>query len=114
PADWTFDTTTVTNGAYALTVRAIDAAGNFGSADYQFAVNNPNADPLPLPTIPRHYSHIRIAELAYTGNPMGTFEQQLLQSSVDLVIPNTQYLSTIQQYAPNTPQLIYGNVSNLY
>jgi hypothetical protein len=114
PADWTFDTTTVTNGTYTLTVRAIDAAGNFGSKDYTFSVNNPNADPLPLPTIPRHYSHIRIAELAYTGNPMGATEQQLLRDSVDLVIPNTQYLATIQQYAPDTPQLIYSNVSNLY
>ena len=114
PADWTFDTTTVTNGTYTLNVRAIDAAGNFGSADYTFAVNNPNADPLPLPTVPQHYPNIRIAELAYTGNPMGPFEQQLLKNSVDLVIPNPQYLSTIQQSAPDTPQLIYSNVSNLY
>jgi hypothetical protein len=114
PADWTLDTTILTNGTYTLTVRAIDAAGNFGSVDYTFATNNPNADPLPLPTIPRHYPNIRVAELAYTGNPMGAFEQTLLRNSVDLVVPNTQYLATIQQTAPNTPQLIYSNVSNLY
>src|SRR5205823_12428262 len=87
---------------------------NVGSADYTFAVNNPDPGSLPLPVIPRHYPHIRIAELAYTGNPMGRTEQALLQQSVDLVVPNTQYLATIQLYAPDTPQLIYSDVSNLY
>jgi hypothetical protein len=32
----------------------------------------------------------------------------------DLVIPNTQYLETIDATSPDTPQLIYSNVSNLY
>src|SRR5262249_21227993 len=95
PADWTLDTTTLTNGTYTLTVRAFDAAGDMGSANYTFTTNNPGLGPIPTPTIPQHYSHIRIAELAYGGNPMGTFEKGLLQSSVDLVVPNTQYLSTI-------------------
>src|SRR5262249_45167486 len=111
---WTLDTTTLTNGTHTLTVRAFDAAGNVGSVDYTFTTNNPGLEPIPTPTIPRHYSHIRIAELAYSGNPMGTFEQNLLQNSVDVVIPNTRYLSTIQSAAPDTPQLIYSNVSNLY
>jgi hypothetical protein len=114
PAEWTFDTTSVANGTYTLTVRAFDAAGNFGTKDVTFTVNNPNADPVPKPTIPRHYSHIRIAELAYSGNPMGGFEQKLLRESVDIVIPNTQYLETIDATSPDTPQLIYSNVSNLY
>src|SRR5262249_17284373 len=70
--------------------------------------------PIPTPVVPRHYSHIRIAQLAYSGNPMGTFEQNLLRNSVDVVIPNTQYLNTIQGVSPATPQLIYSNVSNLY
>jgi hypothetical protein len=114
PADWAFDSTTVANGTYTLTVRAFDAAGNVGLAEYRFEVRNPNAEPLPRPNIPRHYSHIRIAQLAYSGNPMGPFEQALLRQSVDLVIPNTRYLPTIQAVAPDTPQLIYSNVSNLY
>jgi hypothetical protein len=33
---------------------------------------------------------------------------------VDLVIPNAAYLGTIHGIAPNTPQLIYTNVSNIY
>src|SRR5262249_9564988 len=37
-----------------------------------------------------------------------------LKNSVDLVIPNTQYLGAINTASPNTPQLIYSNVSNLY
>lgn len=114
PADWTFDSTTVTNGTYTLTVRAFDAAGNIGTADYTFTVNNPNMDPVPKPTIPQHYPWIRVAELAYGGNPMGPFEQNLLRNSVDLVVPNTKYLSTINSVNPGTPQLIYSNVSNLY
>src|SRR5207253_6357329 len=84
------------------------------SADYTFTTNNPDAAPVPKPTISRHYPNIRIAELAYGGNPMGAFEQQLLRNSVDLVIPNPQYLQKIQGTAPDTPQLIYSNVSNLY
>ena len=115
PAQWTFDSTTVTNGTYTLTVRAFDSAGNFGAADYTFTVSNPNSDPVPKPTIPRHYSHIRIAQLAYGGTPIaGAFEQTLLRNSVDLVVPNPRYLSAIQTASPNTPQLIYSNVSNLY
>jgi hypothetical protein len=115
PAEWTFDSTSVANGTHTLTVRAFDSAGNFGSTDFTFTVNNPNADPVPKPTIPQHYPNIRIAELAYTGTPVtGAFEQTLLRNSVDLVVPNPQYLSTIQATSPDTPQLIYSNVSNLY
>ena len=40
----------------------------------------------------RHYSHIRVAMLAYTGTPVGTVEQNLLRQSVDLVIPHVRYL----------------------
>ena len=114
PADWTLDTTTLTNGNYTLNVRAYDAAGNVGSTDYNFATDNPDAGPIPKPTIPRHYTHIRVAQLAYSGNPLGSFEQNLLRNSVDLVIPNLRYLNTINSVTPDTPQLIYSNVSNLY
>ena len=115
PATWTFDSTTVLNGTYTLTVRAFDAAGNVSSQDLTFTVSNPNMNPLPAPTIPQHYSYIRIAELAYSGTPVtNSFEQNLLQNSVDLVVPNPQYLSTINSTSSNTPQLIYSNVSNLY
>lgn len=62
----------------------------------------------------QHYSHIRVAMLAYTGTPVGTFEQKLLRESVDLVIPNQSYLKQFDALAPNTPQMIYTNVSNIY
>ena len=114
PALWTLDTATLANGSHSLVVRAIDAEGNFGVAEYQFATANPDAGPVPVPSIPRKYSHIRIAQLAYSGNPMGAFERNLLQTSVDLVVPNTRFLSAIEAVAPDTPQLIYSNVSNLY
>jgi len=75
--------------------------------------------PIPPPesggvTIPHHYGHIRIAELAYGGVPLGPFEKTLLQNSVDLVIPHTGFLDDIQQIAPKTPALVYSNVSSLY
>lgn len=115
PAEWAFDSTTVLNGLYTLTVRAFDSAGNVTSKDLTLVVSNANMDPLPAPAIPKHYSHIRVAQLAYSGTPVASsFEQNLLKNSVDLVIPNPQYLSTIQSASPGTPQLIYSNVSNLY
>jgi hypothetical protein len=65
-------------------------------------------------SIPRHYAHIRIAQLAYGGTPLGRFEEQLLRNSVDLVIANPAYLARINAVAPRTPQLLYTNLSSLY
>jgi hypothetical protein len=67
-----------------------------------------------LQAIPQHYSWIRIAELAYQGTPVGSFESQLLQQSVDLVIQGSENLSNFAAAAPGTPQLIYTNLSNIY
>jgi hypothetical protein len=69
---------------------------------------------LPRPNLPQHHSWIRLAELAYSGTPVDATMQQLLQNSIDLVVPNAAYLSTIHTYAPNTPGLIYTNLSNIY
>jgi hypothetical protein len=118
PYSWDFATTAVANGGHALLVKALDAAGNFGTANLALTVQNgggggPVAPP-GGPLFPRHYQHIRIAELAYFGTPMTSFEQGLLQNSVDLVVPNTSFLSLINGIAPDTPQMIYGNFSNLY
>src|SRR5262249_27857888 len=44
----------------------------------------------------RHYPHIRVAMLAYTGTPVGTFESKLLRESVDLIIPNVSYLDKFE------------------
>jgi hypothetical protein len=70
--------------------------------------------PVPRPDIPRHYPHIRIALLAYAGNPMGPFEDKLLKESVDVVVPEAHYMKHIHDVAPNTPQMLYTNTSNLY
>jgi hypothetical protein len=66
------------------------------------------------PALPRHYPHIRIAMLAYGGNPMGAFEDELMRTSVDLVVPDLAYVKHLHEIAPRTPQLIYTNTSNLY
>lgn len=67
-----------------------------------------------LPVVPRHYPHIRVANLAYHGTPFGTFENNLLRNSIDLVVPNSIYLSQIEAVAPATPKFVYTNVSNIY
>ena len=111
PYVWNFDTNGLTNGLHAFTVKAYDPLGNVGLATVTCTVDN-NA--IPLPNIPQHYSQIRIAELAYSGTPFTSVEQNLLKNSVDLVIPNTTYLAQINAVAPTTPQLIYTNTSNIY
>ncbi len=115
PADWTLDTTALANSPHSLSVWAVDDAGNATTLVVPFTANNPNPTPPPTrPDIPRHYEHIRIAQLAYSGTPIGDFEKARLRDSVDLVIPNPQYLATIEAIAPTTPKIVYTNLSNLY
>jgi hypothetical protein len=66
------------------------------------------------PEIYRHYPHIRIAMVAYSGIKIGPFEDRLLRDSVDLVIPNGGIQEHVHQVAPHTPMLCYTNTSNLY
>jgi hypothetical protein len=108
----TFDTTTAANGTHAPQALAYDASGNVGRATESVTVQNVAATP--QPAIPQHSSWIRLAELAYSGTPMDSTADQLLANSIDLVVPNPSYLSHISSVAPNTPQLIYSNFSNLY
>lgn len=112
PYDWVLDTRNWNNGTHEIAVYAFDAAGNVAITTKSATFRN--APSFDLPNFDRHYSHIRVAALAYSGNPMGTTEKALLQSSIDLVVANPKYLSTIDQTSPDTPQLIYSNVSNLY
>lgn len=118
-ATWTLDTSGLAAGRYTVTARATDAAGAIASDGLTLTVGAGQPAPSPPPPaapagIPRHYSHIRVAALAYAGNPLGDYEKNLLKNSIDLVVPNTRYLATIDATAPDTPQLIYSNVSNLY
>jgi hypothetical protein len=64
--------------------------------------------------VPRNIPWIRVAQLAYYGTPLTDFEKSLIQNKVDLVIPNLSYLDAIARLSPDTPQLVYTNVSNLY
>lgn len=67
-----------------------------------------------LPSVDRSYDWIRLANLAYYGTPLTSFEKDLLANSIDLVIPNLAYLDDIAAVNPDTPQFIYTNVSNVY
>src|SRR5207248_2448159 len=72
PYTWNFDSTSVRNGNHNLSVKAFDAAGNVGVALASFIVQNVTTGgggaitppPPSAPTIPQHYTHIRIVELA--------------------------------------------------
>jgi hypothetical protein len=112
PYGYDLETRNLSNAAHTVAVRVWDAAGNLGESSVVIRVQNRFA--ASRPAVPRHYTHIRVAALAYTGNPMGPDELARLRNSIDLVIPNTRYLGTINAAAPATPQLIYSNISNLY
>jgi hypothetical protein len=116
PFAWDLDTRALANGDHVLTVRAYDEAGNVDLAQRAFTVRNATSPPPTSapPAIPRHYTHIRLAMLAYSGTPFTAFENGLLRNSVDLVVPSDRYLSQINAASPATPQLIYTNFSNLY
>ena len=100
-------------GTYTVTVTATDKdGGESGARTATITISTPS-DP-PGPVIPQHYSWVRTAELAYYGNPMGSFEDNLLANSVDLVVPNAAFLQHIASVSPSTPRLIYTNTTNLY
>jgi hypothetical protein len=115
PYTWNFDTTTVANGPHTLTVKAYDPAQNIGQVSETIATWN-SFTPLTQPSFPRHNSNIGLADIAYNGGStqLDPSDIPLLQNSVDLVIADTIYLNQINAVAPNTPQLIYTNVSSVY
>jgi hypothetical protein len=96
----------------SLEAREVPATGSWLVSSSHVGVISPAARSMAV--LPRHYPHIRLAALAYNGNPMGPAELEQLRSSIDLVVPNVRYLPTIAAVAPKTPQLVYSNVSNLY
>src|SRR5262249_36579898 len=106
------DTTTMSNGTHTISVLAYDAAGNVGADAVTVTVQNAGA--LPQPVIPQHLPNIRIAQLAYAGTPLDATTASLLKNSVDLVFSDPQNVSAIAARAPNTPQLLYTNLSTLY
>lgn len=113
PAVWDLDTTSLANGSHVLSVRAVDAEGNSNTATLNFTVENDTSAP-PRPDGVRKYTHIRLAQLAYAGNPMGAYELQLANTSLDLIVPNPKYLSSLESATADTPKVIYSNNSNLY
>jgi hypothetical protein len=85
------------------------------SVGYTSTANPPPPPPPTGPWIPHHYPNIRIAELAYSGLPIGWYENQLLRNSVDLVVSDVpSMINAIHTTAPSTPVMAYSNVSSLY
>lgn len=116
PYNWSFDTTAVANGSHTLTIKAYDPADNIGQASELITTQN-DFSALPRPIIPQHSPNIRVNELAYNnGSPqLDPSDIPLLQNSVDLVMEDTPaYLGQIHNISPNTPQLLYTNVSSVY
>jgi hypothetical protein len=112
PYTWTLDPGTLADGAHTLTAVAREQGGATARSSVTF--NTATSAGGTGAKIPQHFPWIRIAELAYSGTPLGPFEQNLLRTGVDLVIPNTDLLSDLNAVSPKTPSLIYTNVSSLY
>lgn len=66
----------------------------------------------PPTSIPQRYSWIRIAQLAY--NPWGGDPSGIMGTSVDLVVSDVDYLQQLHTASPQTPLMIYTNLSNIY
>jgi hypothetical protein len=114
PATWDLDTQLLTDGTHVLTVRVVDWDGNAGTATYNFTADNDGGGKPDRPDGVQKYTHIRLAQLAYSGNPMGAYEQALAKNSLDLVVANPTYLNALEGATADTPKVIYTNVSNLY
>jgi hypothetical protein len=119
PFQWLLNPGSFAAGPHQLTVRVTDTRGNTTELERDFTVTrtpppSDNGKSPAAPNIPQHYDYIRLAELAYNGLTFGPLEQQLLRNSIDLVIPDTSNLVRVNHSAPNTPQLVYTNASNLY
>jgi hypothetical protein len=113
----TYTDAAIAGGGYAGLARPAAYAGTVYLDN--FSVVPLNTSPPPpqtgAPSIPQHYSWIRLAQIAYSGMSLGWFEDQLLAHSVDLVITDDSSLSShITQMAPGTPQMAYINYSSLY
>ncbi len=111
PYQWSFDTSTASNGSHTIMVKAYDPMADVGQGSVTFTTSNSNA--LFEPTIPQHLGNIRVMELDY-GNSLGSLEDQLLQGGVDLVVTGGPLADQVHAVAPNTPQLAYTNITNLY
>ncbi|HEV3292307.1 MAG TPA: hypothetical protein VG123_25315, partial [Streptosporangiaceae bacterium] len=110
----------ITGAGFAGVGRVASYAGNvyfdnFSVTPLGGSSTGGGTTPPGAPAVPQHYDWIRIAQLAYSGTPLGWFEDQLLRNSVDLVITDTPALTQhINQVAPGTPQLAYINFTSLY
>ncbi|VTR96854.1 Ig-like domain-containing protein [Tuwongella immobilis] len=113
PFSWTFDSRGLPDGTYTLMVRAYDRSGNIGVSTQTLRLDNSSQRPA-IPEIPRKYSHIRVAQLAYSATPVGEFEAELYRTSIDLVVASQRFFDTFEAASPDTPKLVYTNLSNLY
>ncbi len=111
PYQWNFDTTSLANGSHTIAVKAYDTVGNMGVTTLTCTVNNSLP---PLPTLPQNHGATNIVELAYAGTPIDSTARSLLQTSVDLTVSDPSLMTQINAIAPNTPQLLYTNASNMY
>jgi len=123
--------TRIAGGGFVGIERGRAAAGAVWFDDFQIrpagsvALGSTPTSPPPVVTpteigavsradIPQKYTHIRLAQLAYSGNPAAEFEKNLAKNSLDLIVPNPQYLQTFETAAPDLTKVIYTNLSNIY
>ena len=114
PASWVLDTTTMANGKHTWDVRIVRTDGSVVTRQFLFSVDNAASVPPTNTDSTRKYSHIRLAQLAYSANPMGSYELNLAKNSLDLIVSHNTFLNKLETTAPGTTKVVYTNVSNLY
>ncbi len=114
PASWVLDTTSLANGNHTWDVRIVRTDGSVVTRQFLFSVDNTAPSTPTNPDSTRKYSHIRLAQLAYSANPLGSYELNLAKNSLDLVVAHNSFLKKLETAAPNTTKVVYTNVSNLY
>lgn len=86
-------------------------AGPYGTAfadDFRAESLTPTGESL------RKFEHIRIAQLAYSGQNVGSVDQYLFRETVDLVVAHPSFLNTLENASAETSKTIYSNLSNIY
>jgi len=112
PGVFEIDVDTLPGGDHELIANILDIDGRSISKSLAFSTAAKTAPNSPAEV--RKYDHIRLAQLAYSSNPMGESEKQIFDEHLDLVVANESFLDEFESASAETPKAIYSNITNIY